>query len=87
MIINFLLSLIPICVATVLSIKTSGGTITGLFNLISFTGVILLFVVALFISGYGKTFCRIFSTRKNYQSMELQELKNTDLALKYGNPI
>lgn len=87
MIINFLLSLISICAATVLSIKTSGGTITGLFNLISFTGVLLLFVVALFISGYGKTFCRIFSTRKNYQSMELQELKNTDLALKYASKI
>ncbi len=87
MIINFLLSLIPICAATVVSIINGGGTITEILDLISFAGILLLFVAALFISGYGKTFFRIFQSKKKFQTLNLQELKKTDLALKYASKI
>ena len=87
MIINLLLSLIPICVSTVLAVLTSGGTLYVILDYISFIGVLLLFSVAIFISGYGKTFCRIFSSRKKFQKLDLQELQKTDLALGFGSKI
>lgn len=87
MIINLLLSLVPICISTVLATLTGGGTLYGVLDSISFIGVLLLFSVAIFISGYGKTFCRIFSTRKKFKTLDLQELQRTDLALEYGSKI
>ena len=87
MIINFLLSLIPICISTILATLTGGGTLFGILDYISFIGVLLLFSVAIFISGYGKTFCRIFSTKKKFQSLDLQELQKTDLALEFAGKI
>lgn len=87
MIINLLLSLVPICISTVLATLTSGGTLFGILDYISFIGVLLLFSVAIFISGYGKTFCRIFSTRKKFKALDLQELQKTDLALELGSKI
>lgn len=85
MIINLLLSLVPICISTVLATLTGGGTLYGVLDSISFIGVLLLFSVAIFISGYGKTFCRIFSTRKKFKTLDLQELQKTDLALEFGS--
>lgn len=87
MIINLLLSLVPICISTVLATLTGGGTLYGVLDCISFIGVLLLFSVAIFISGYGKTFCRIFSSRKKFQALDLQELQRTDLALEFGSKI
>lgn len=87
MIINLLLSLVPICISTVLATLTGGGTLYGVLDSISFIGVLLLFSVAIFISGYGKTFCRIFSTRKKFKTLDLQELQKTDLALEFGSKI
>ena len=87
MIINLLLSLVPICISTVLATLTGGGTLYGVLDCISFIGVLLLFSVAIFISGYGKTFCRIFSTRKKFKTLDLQELQKTDLALELGSKI
>lgn len=87
MIINLLLSLVPICISTVLATLTGGGTLFGILDYISFIGVLLLFSVAIFISGYGKTFCRIFSTRKKFKTLDLQELQKTDLALELGSKI
>lgn len=87
MIIIFLLSLIPICISTILATLTGGGTLFGILDYISFIGVLLLFSVAIFISGYGKTFCRIFSTKKKFQSFDLQELQKTDLALEFAGKI
>lgn len=87
MIINLLLSLVPICISTVLATLTGGGTLFGILDYISFIGVLLLFSVAIFISGYGKTFCGIFSTRKKFKTLDLQELQKTDLALELGSKI
>ncbi len=87
MIINLLLTLIPICISTVLAALAGGGTLYGILDYISLTGVLLLFSVAIFISGYGKTFCRIFSTRKKFQALDLQELQKTDVALDFGSKI
>ncbi len=87
MIIIFLLSLIPICISTILATLTGGGTLFGILDYISFIGVLLLFSVAIFISGYGKTFCRIFSTKKKFQSLDLLELQKTDLALDFASKI
>jgi len=87
MIINLLLSFIPICISTVLATLTGGGILSEILDYISFIGVFLLFSVAIFISGYGKTFCRIFSTRKKFKALNLQELQKTDLALGFGSKI
>lgn len=87
MIITFLLTLIPIIAATVIAILTGGGTIQGLLDSISFTGVVVLFVVAIIGSGYGKPFFRIFSSKKKFQSLNLQELKKTDQALEFAGKI
>lgn len=87
MIITFLLTLIPIIAATVIAILTGGGTIQGLVDWISFAGVVVLFVVAIIGSGYGKPFFRIFSSKKKFQSLNLQELKKTDQTLEFAGKI
>ena len=87
MIINLLLSLIPICISTVLAIITNGGDMYGIWDYISFIGVLLIFSVAIFISGYGKTFCRIFSIKKKIQNFDFQELQKTEQALDFGSKI
>jgi len=87
MILNLLLSIIPICASTVLASLVGGGTLYSILDYISFIGVLLLFSVAIFISGYGKTFCRIFSTKKKFQALNLQELQKTDLALEFASKI
>ncbi|MBQ0166303.1 MAG: hypothetical protein KBT02_04240 [Treponema sp.] len=54
---------------------------------ISFSGVVVLFVVAIIGSGYGKPFFRIFSSKKKFQSLNLQELRKTDQALEFAGKI
>lgn len=87
MIISLLLSFITISVSTVLSVITGGGTLAAVLDFISFIGVSVLFTVAMFVSGYGKIFCRIFSSKKKFQALDLQELKKTDLALDFASKI
>ncbi|NLC93248.1 MAG: hypothetical protein GX677_07300 [Treponema sp.] len=87
MTIYLLLSIIPLCISTVLAILTSGGNILEILDWISFAGVVILFVTAIFISGYGKDFCRIFSSRKKFESLDLQKLQKTDSALEFASKI
>lgn len=87
MTLTFLLSLIPLAASTWLAIETGGGTVGEILDLIPFAGVMILFAVAIFISGYGKDFCRIFSTKKKFSEMDFQKLQQTDIALDFASRI
>lgn len=87
MIINFLLTFIPITVATVLAILTSGGTLTCIFDSVSFAGTIILFAISIIFSGYTSPFCKIFSTKKKFSNLTLQDLQKIDSALKLATKL
>lgn len=87
MIINLLLSFITVCFSASITTITSGGTIWGIIDLWALLGVVISFIVIISISGYGKTFCRIFSSKKSFQSLNLLELQKTDAALELGKKI
>jgi len=82
-----LLSLIPIIISSIFASMYSGGRILGILDLPDFLGVVLIFSVCIFISGYGKIFCRIFSSKKKYNSLGLVELQKTETALNMARKI
>ena len=62
MIIQFLLSVLVTFGVDVFCMYCSGGYIEGFINGFEFPGLVLILAGLLFISGYGKDFCRIFSS-------------------------
>lgn len=81
MIIELVLSLIPIGCAGLLAALISGGAVSGVLDLPDFLGVTLVFIACIFISGYGKAFIRIFYTKKKFEELSLEQLQKTELAL------
>lgn len=87
MIVSFLLSLIPILLSSLLAILTSGGGLYGVLDLPDFLGVTLVFAVCIFLSGYGKEFCTIFSSKKKFASFDLVKLQKIENALNFAGKI
>ena len=84
MIVEFILSLLVLCLTSSLCILTSGGLIRELFEpalLLSIPGIL---AVMIFLSGYGKSFLRIFYPPKRMKNTELSELKKIDGALGFA---
>lgn len=81
MILNLVLSLIPIGCAGLLAALTSGGRVVDVFDLRDFLGVTLVFIACIFISGYGKAFIRIFYNKKKFGKLSLEQLQKTEIAL------
>lgn len=84
MIIEFLLSLLVLCLTSCLCILTSGGLIRELFEPALLIAVPGILAVMIFLSGYGKSFIKIFYTPKKIKNTELSELKKIDSALGFA---
>lgn len=89
MIIEFLLSVLILLIASVFGTLVSGGAV---FDMVFFpSDMFLLFLLVLilagfiFISGYGKAFIKLFSTRKYFDTLELDTLKTIEKSITYAS--
>lgn len=87
MIIEFILAFIPILLSSALATAISGGTFGGVLDIYDFLAVILTFAILIFLTGYGKAFLRIFSSKKKFQALDLQELQQTEYSLELSSKI
>ncbi len=84
MIIEFLLSLLVLCLTSSLCILTSGGLIRELLEPALLPAILGILAVMIFLSGYGKSFIKIFCPPKKIKNTELSELKKIDGALGFA---
>ena len=82
MIIEFILAFIPILLSSALATAVSGGRFWDVLDIYDFLAVLLFFAILIILTGYGKAFLRIFSSKKKFESLNLQELQETDNSLK-----
>lgn len=84
MIIEFILSLLVLCLTSSLCILTSGGLIRELIEPALLPAILGILAVMIFLSGYGKCFAKIFCPLKKIKNTELSELKKIDGALGFA---
>ncbi|MBR4789569.1 MAG: hypothetical protein IK024_01610 [Treponema sp.] len=84
MIIQFLLSFAVITVVNVLCMLLSGGPWWGLVNGVELPGIIFILALVLFLSGYGKSFCIIFSSRSKLKKLSLDQLRQSEKSLDFA---
>ena len=87
MIIEFILAFIPILLSSALATAVSGGSFGGVLDIYDFLAVLLFFVILIIITGYGKSFSRVFYSRKKFKNLDLKELKETDYSLSLSSKI
>ena len=87
MIIEFFLGLIPVLLSSALATAVSGGSFGGVLDIYDFLTVILTFAILIFLTGYGKSFLRIFSSKKKFAALELKELQETENSLDISSKI
>ena len=87
MICEFLLAFIPVLLSSALATAVSGGTFAGVLDIYDFLAVILTFAILIFLTGYGKAFLRIFSSKKKFAALELKELQQTEYSLELSSKI
>ena len=78
MIIEFLLSFLVLCITASVCSLTSGGLIWELVDYALLPGIVLILAMMIFLSGYGKSFVRIFQTANKFNNTSLAELKKTE---------
>ena len=84
MIIQFLLSFVVVTAVDIFCIRLSGGTIQGLVNGFELPGIIIILALVLFLSGYGKSFCVIFSSRSKLKKLSLNQLRQSEKSLDFA---
>ena len=84
MIIEFLLSFLVLCITASVCSLTSGGLIWELVDYALLPGIVLILAMMIFLSGYGKTFVRVFQTAKKFNNTSLAEFKKTEASLDYA---
>ena len=84
MIIEFLLSFLLLCITASVCSLTSGGLIWELVDYALLPGILLILVMMIVLSGYGKSFVTIFQSAKKIKSTSLAELKKTEASLDYA---
>lgn len=84
MIIEFLLSFLLLCITASVCSLTSGGLIWELVDYALLPGILLILVMMIVLSGYGKDFVRIFQSSKKIKKASLAELKKTEASLDYA---
>ena len=87
MICEFLLAFIPVLLSSALATAVSGGSFGGVLDIYDFLTVILTFAILIFLTGYGKAFLRIFSSKKKFAALELKELQETENSLAISSKI
>ena len=83
MIIEFLLSILVLCITATMCSLTSGGLIWELVDYALLPGILLILALMIFLSGYGKDFIRIFQSSKKIKDADLTKLKKTEASLDY----
>lgn len=83
MIIEFLLSILVLCITATMCSLTSGGLIWELVDYALLTGIIIILSLMIFLSGYGKDFIRIFQSSKKIKDVDLTKLKKTEVSLDF----
>ena len=84
MIIEFLLSFLVLGLTAVMCSLTSGGFVWEFLEPVLLPGIIVILALMIFLSGYGKSFLKIFSSSKRIKEIELSGLKKTEAALNYS---
>ena len=84
MIIELLLSFLILCITATMCSITSGGLIWELVDYALLPGILLILALMIFLSGYGKSFIRIFQSSKKIKNTSLVELKKTEASLDYA---
>ena len=87
MIIEFILAFIPILLSSALATAVSGGSFWGVLDIYDFLAVLLTFAILIFLTGYGKAFLRIFSSKRKFHALELKELQETEYSLELSSKI
>ena len=91
MIIEFLLSCLVLLISSIFGTLVSGGVLfDALFypsDIILFGLLVVILGVFIFISGYGKVFVKIFSSRKNFRKLELGTLKEIEKSIVYASKV
>ena len=72
MIIEFILAFIPILLSSALATAVSGGGFRGILDIYDFLALLLFFAILIIITGYGKSFSRIFYSRKKFKNLDLK---------------
>ena len=84
MIIEFLLSFLVLGLTAVMCSLTSGGFVWEFLEPVLLPGIIVILALMIFLSGYGKSFLKIFSSSKKIKETDLSGLKKTEAALNYS---
>ena len=89
--VNILLSCLILLITSIFGTALNGGAVFGsLFygpDLILFCLQIVILAVFIFISGYGKTFLRIFSLKNTFANFELKTLKDVEKSIIYASKV
>lgn len=83
MIIQFLFSLVLVFAVSIFCEIVSGGTLPIIFNPALLAEMIGILIVFIFLSGYGKDFCKVFSSRKKFKTFSLEQLKKCEYAVAF----
>ncbi len=84
MVVRFLLSFLTVLGVNMLCTFWSGAAPTVLLNGFELPGIIIIFAVLLFLSGYGKDFCRIFATSKKIKNLPLEKIRRTENSIDFA---
>ena len=91
MIIEFLLSCLVLLISSIFGTLVSGGAV---FDSLFFRSDVILFVLLLvilgvfiFISGYGKPFIKVFTTKKSFNKLELKSLADIEKSIIYASKV
>lgn len=87
MICEFILAFIPVLLSSALATAVSGGSFSGVLDIYDFLAVVLTFTILILLTGYGKAFFRIFSSKKKFAALELKELQQTEYSLELSSKI
>lgn len=84
MIIEFLLSLLVLSFTATICSLSSGGYVEEILEPVLLPGIIVILVLMISLSGYGKSFLKIFSSPKKIKETDLSDLKKIETVLNYS---
>lgn len=88
MIVNLLLSGLILLITSIFGTLVSGGVVFDslfyLSDLILFCLLLVILGIFIFISGYGKAFIKVFSTKKSFEKLEIKTLKEVEKSIIYA---
>ncbi len=91
MIIEFLLSCLVLLISSIFGTLVSGGVVFDitfyLADYILFGLLLVILGVFIFISGYGKSFIKIFTSKKSFNKLELKTLKDIEKSIVYASKV